>query len=212
MSEINKGDKCFIIYATCELTKVGIRDSLRNLLYGNDIIHCVQSYNEALKAVFRYPQATLIIELDDVSPRLLEMVNFIHWYCSNPSDLSVVAFTANHKRNVLNYLYALGLTAIISQFEPLSVFRTLILNSLNSERIILSPVVDNIMNGEFPTFLTPKEAEVMGKLFIGESVSEVAKSLGRDVRTISSHKRRAMEKLGLLCERDIHSLGHELVA
>ncbi|MGF7130696.1 two-component system capsular synthesis response regulator RcsB [Paraburkholderia sp. EB58] len=45
--------------------------------------------------------------------------------------------------------------------------------------------------------LSPRESEVIGMFAQGQSISEIARALGRDVRTVSRQKRFAMTKLGV---------------
>lgn len=45
--------------------------------------------------------------------------------------------------------------------------------------------------------LSPRETEVVGMFVRGRSVSEIARVLGRDIRTVSRQKRIAMAKLGV---------------
>jgi len=45
--------------------------------------------------------------------------------------------------------------------------------------------------------LSPRQAEVIGMFVRGKSISEIARDLGRDVRTVSRQKRDAMAKLGV---------------
>lgn len=45
--------------------------------------------------------------------------------------------------------------------------------------------------------LSPRQAEVIRMFVRGKSISEIARELGRDVRTISRQKRDAMAKLGV---------------
>jgi two-component system capsular synthesis response regulator RcsB len=45
--------------------------------------------------------------------------------------------------------------------------------------------------------LSPRQAEVIRMFVRGKSISEIARDLGRDVRTISRQKRDAMAKLGV---------------
>jgi two-component system, NarL family, captular synthesis response regulator RcsB len=45
--------------------------------------------------------------------------------------------------------------------------------------------------------LSPRESEVIREVVHGRSITEIARSLGRDVRTVSRQKRDAMAKLGV---------------
>jgi DNA-binding CsgD family transcriptional regulator len=58
--------------------------------------------------------------------------------------------------------------------------------------------------------LTRREASVLLMLLGGLSVRQVSELLGRDLRTISSHKRNAMARAGLEHNGDLHLLGAQL--
>jgi two-component system capsular synthesis response regulator RcsB len=124
---------------------------------------------------------------------------------------AIVAYTRNHKLSVLNYISALGARVIISQYESSSTFTDLIIKSFSSRSMLSSPMIKNILDTRISGELTVCEVQVIGQLFLGHNVSQVAQSLGRDIRTVSAHKRHAMEKLGLQCEKDLHVLGCALL-
>ncbi|MCY1286419.1 Transcriptional regulatory protein RcsB [compost metagenome] len=52
--------------------------------------------------------------------------------------------------------------------------------------------------------LSPREIEVLRLYVGGMSVSEVAQHLHRSIKTISTHKHSAMEKLGLRSDADLY--------
>jgi two-component system, NarL family, captular synthesis response regulator RcsB len=54
--------------------------------------------------------------------------------------------------------------------------------------------------------LTPRESEVIRKFVSGISISEIARALDRDVRTVSRQKREAMAKLGVSNDAGIFAL------
>lgn len=55
--------------------------------------------------------------------------------------------------------------------------------------------------------LTPMESRILLTLLSGAHVRPIADKLRRDTRTISSHKRRAMEKVGLANNGELYALG-----
>lgn len=57
------------------------------------------------------------------------------------------------------------------------------------------------------TALTARELDVLAYLFSGLSVSRVAQALHRDIRTISTHKRNAMVKLGFHNDSELFAQG-----
>ncbi|WP_109482913.1 response regulator transcription factor [Paraburkholderia sp. C35] len=61
------------------------------------------------------------------------------------------------------------------------------LSEASGEPLGMSPMRD----------LSPRQAEVINMFVRGKSISEIARYLGRDVRTVSRQKRDAMAKLGV---------------
>lgn len=55
--------------------------------------------------------------------------------------------------------------------------------------------------------LTPTERHIVQALLSGQDLTAIAWKLQRDIRTISSHKQRAMGKLGLTSNAMLHALG-----
>ena len=86
----------------------------------------------------------------------------------------------------------------------------LLIKSFSSSIALYSPMIKKILQEQMPGELTVCEIQVIEQLFLGHNVTQVAQHLGRDVRTVSSHKRHAMEKLGLHCDKDLHVLGCDL--
>ncbi len=59
------------------------------------------------------------------------------------------------------------------------------------------------MTSGTPTPLTPSEIEVLRLYTVGMSVSRISVHLHRSIKTISSHKRKAMTKLGIGTDADL---------
>lgn len=60
--------------------------------------------------------------------------------------------------------------------------------------------------------LTPIESRILLSLLDGAHVRHIAEQLHRNARTVSSHKRRAMRKVGLASNGELYSLGGLLYA
>jgi DNA-binding NarL/FixJ family response regulator len=61
--------------------------------------------------------------------------------------------------------------------------------------------------------LSDREFDVLRRLAIGDSVTDVASALNLSVKTVSSHKANAMGKLGLHNQTDLvrYALRHGLI-
>ncbi|MGE6471652.1 LuxR C-terminal-related transcriptional regulator [Serratia proteamaculans] len=55
--------------------------------------------------------------------------------------------------------------------------------------------------------LTPRETQILQALINGMDLSAIAWKLSRNIRTVSSHKQRAMRKLRLNSNAELHALG-----
>jgi DNA-binding NarL/FixJ family response regulator len=77
-------------------------------------------------------------------------------------------------------------------------------------------IAENLYGGaRLDTFheLSPREAEVFCLLARGQTVSQIGNNLGLSVKTVSTHKRRVMQRLGLasLSELVRYALSHGLI-
>ncbi len=52
--------------------------------------------------------------------------------------------------------------------------------------------------------MTNNEIEVLDRVSLGESVSEIAVQSQRSIKTVSNHKRNAMSKLGIETDSELH--------
>lgn len=209
ITENNPSNQIMVILP-CVLTTTGIEHQLKSEPKVKNLINVIKKIDEAYAEVLKAPGSLIVLNISESSNRLTEEVKFINWCRTVQPSAAIVAYTNNHKISVLNYISALGVRMIISQYEPTAIFIDLIIKSLSSKAMLCSPIVKSILEERVCGELTICEVQVMGQLFLGHNVSQVAQSLGRDIRTVSAHKRHAMEKLGLNCEKDLHVLGYAL--
>lgn len=69
------------------------------------------------------------------------------------------------------------------------------------------PVPLPLLPPQLAARLTPNERIIMQALLCGQDLTTIAWGLKRDMRTISSHKQRAMGKLGLISNPMLYALG-----
>ncbi|TNV20049.1 hypothetical protein FH968_12585 [Buttiauxella sp. B2] len=196
-----------VVILPCVLTAAGVVHQLKSEPRIRHLVNVIKSIDEPCADILKMPGSLVILNISESSSRLTEEIKLINWCRMVQPNAVIVAYTSNHKLSVLNYISALGVRMIISQYEPTTTFIDLIVKSFSSKEMLCSPMIKNILEERVCGELTVCEAQVMGQLFLGHSVSQVALNLGRNIRTVSAHKRHAMAKLGLNGEKDLHVLG-----
>ncbi|MCA1921319.1 LuxR C-terminal-related transcriptional regulator [Buttiauxella noackiae] len=199
-----------MVVMPCVLTAAGISHQLKSRLGIKDMINIINNIDEAYDGTFKIPHSMIILNVSQSSKQLAEEIRFIKWYRKEQSNKNIVIYTHNHKVSILKYLSSLGVQVIISQYELPTIFMELLIKSLSSTTTFYSPMIEEIMQKKMPGELTVCEAQVIEQLFLGHNVTQIAQHLGRDIRTVSSHKRHAMQKLGLNCDKDLHVLSCEI--
>ncbi|ELI7922747.1 response regulator transcription factor [Yersinia enterocolitica] len=120
-----------------------------------------------------------------------------------------VLYTDIKSISVLRYLSYMKMDAILSRSDCL--------NSLQNNIIEISKgafFYSNNHNGELTKntlglnstnrVMTDNEIEVLDRVSLGESVSEIAVQSQRSIKTVSNHKRNAMSKLGIETDSELH--------
>lgn len=135
----------------------------------------------------------------------LESIN----YCRKQWPLvPIIVCTALTKMEFLHQIKCLGVASICCKNDSLhSLKRSLIFSLCGSYQD--SPTATQQLQaytGNMPV-LTSKEIKVLSYLLDGSSVTATAQKLHRSVKTISSHKRNAMTKLGFKNDSQLYLQG-----
>lgn len=116
--------------------------------------------------------------------------------------IRVVVLTSMANAAILRAVAHAGVTAMLRKSEPLDDLAAIV-RGASQGRAHISPSIEREVAAanDSPSLcvprLTPRESEVIRKFASGNSITEIARALGRDVRTVSSQKREAMAKLGV---------------
>jgi two-component system, NarL family, captular synthesis response regulator RcsB len=119
-------------------------------------------------------------------------------------DVHIVVLTSLTNAAILRSIVSDGVTGMLNKSESMDELASAIraagtgrswvsqsilhtLSQASGEPLGMAPMRD----------LSPRQAEVIGMFVRGKSISEIARDLGRDVRTVSRQKRDAMAKLGV---------------
>ncbi|WP_151993062.1 LuxR C-terminal-related transcriptional regulator [Buttiauxella massiliensis] len=207
---INNVSSQVMVVIPCVLMVAGVIHQLNARPEFKNSINIIKDIHAAYDEVLKTPHSTIILNVSKSSQRLSDEVKFIKWYRKAKPNKNIVIYTHNHKVNILKYISSLGVRVVISQYESPSIFMELLIKSLSSGITLHSPMIKTVLQEQIPAELTECEMQVIEQLFLGRNVTQVAKRLGRDIRTVSSHKRHAMEKLGFHCDKDLHVFRCEL--
>ncbi|HGM5490684.1 TPA: LuxR C-terminal-related transcriptional regulator [Serratia fonticola] len=122
----------------------------------------------------------------------------------------IIVATTLHDTRMLAQLIPLGATGIYLKQDPLTVLTHVLLRGLAGLHS-LSPLAAILPDkNDLPPPLTGREMDVLECLFAGKNVTATARALNRDVRTVSTHKRNAMYKLGFHNDCDLYTSGNYL--
>ncbi|SIT39629.1 Two component transcriptional regulator, LuxR family [Paraburkholderia piptadeniae] len=119
-------------------------------------------------------------------------------------EVRIVVLTSLTNAAILRSIMSDGVIGMLNKSESMdelaSAIRAAGMNRSYVSRSILQTLADASGEplGMSPMrHLSPRQAEVIRMFVRGKSISEIARELGRDVRTISRQKRDAMAKLGV---------------
>jgi len=129
-------------------------------------------------------------------------------------SLHLVVHTSITNVAILRAVMNAGVTAMLSKSEPMCELTSAVCGAGYGRVYIGSSIRGGLeiagaglgsagadradgLDAARPPRLSPRESEVVRQLARGRSVTEVARMLGRDVRTVSRQKRDAMTKLGV---------------
>jgi DNA-binding NarL/FixJ family response regulator len=125
------------------------------------------------------------------------------------SDVALLVLTMRTTVHTHVRLFRSGATGYVSKESPPAMLvdavrhvagRRLFIDPALAEAMFFSPAISRRDPHEI---LSRREAEVLLKLAQGCSVSDIARALGLNIRTVSTHKTRLMQKLQLNSSADV---------
>lgn len=199
-----------LIMETCPMALTGIRRLLAQPYFQ------VTHWLEVPKAVdiplitTRHGADLVMMELNGEGESILDGVNVINQYLADWPLAPLIVCTTLTDVRLLKQLVAMGVHGIYLKQDPLSALIQCV-RQVMDEKCGHSPqaavLIDRGFSRSPPPMLTYREIEVLGCLFTGKSVTATALALHRDIRTVSTHKRNAMSKLGFDNDSELYSWG-----
>lgn len=188
---------------------VGLR-SLLAQFEGIEIVGSARSSTEILTLLSRQPCDILLT--DYVMPggahgdgqRMIELVRRRY------PALSILVVTMLENPVQIGKLVRFEHLSVVSKLDDASHITAALAQVLDGVRC-LSPTIQRLLDSSGPPVdvrarfgpLSPREVDVIRLYLSGMSVSQIAVSLGRSIKTISTQKMSAMRKLGLRGDLDL---------
>lgn len=191
-------EKGVLIMDACPVTALGIKRVLAESCGIVEPINTVQNLAAIPSGIVNAFPALLIMDICGENELMLDGLRLLaHLHESHPS-IKVVICTDFSDHRILELLASSNASGILLKHEPVLALTQCVRAVMSGERQWLSPKVKKLVSKSTPisTPLTARELDVLAYLFSGLSVSRIAKTLYRNIRTVSTHKRNAMIKLG----------------
>ena len=140
----------------------------------------------------------------DISMPLTDSFSLLKKIFTLRPDQKILILTMSSEEVYAKKYLHLGVSGFINKEADPSEIRRAIVSILNNKRYLSSRMQDTltreILEGKtqnpFET-LSPRELEIMNHLIEGKNVSEIADALCVHISTISTHKAKIMQKLGV---------------
>lgn len=181
----------------CPLTRLGLMRIVKSSFNPAEITECDDSASIA-PLMFGRRVDYVLMDVCGKNESVLQGLNHIQRIKKNWPLARLIVCTSFQNPNMLKRLVKMRVAAICSKSELPLVLKKCI-RFAQSKECYTSPVIETLLKAARVNglpWLTPKEMEVMDELFDGHTVTDISTRLYRDVRTVSTHKQRAMEKFG----------------
>lgn len=199
-----------IIMESCPVTALGMRRLLlESCDIGKDIVH-TNTLASIIPLIKIHRPRILLMDLCGEYESVLDGLRILPSLHSRWPEVKIIVCTAFRECRILQLVVSSGAHGILLKSEPTIAFVQCI-SQIMSGGTFYSPKLRQLLSlsesGKEITALTRRELDVLTYLFSGMNVSSVAAKMYRDIRTISTHKRNAMAKLGFKNDSELFAQG-----
>lgn len=204
----NKEKLRVLLMDPCPITREGMKQALASsTCFSNDIVETAEAYKIPL-LISKYKPNVLIMELHGHDESVLDVLRVITLCRASWSYLPIIICTAIENPRLLTLVRNMGVQGMCLKSESLESVVNCVNQVANEHCFFSSGVRKGIENNIYKCVpLTAKEIDVMEMIFSGKTVTATSSVMKRDVRTVSTHKRNAMEKLGFRNDCDMFTHG-----
>ena len=184
-----------------------MREGLRSLLDKQQDIEVVGEAEEGRKTVRLVTDLSPDVVIMDIEMASLNGIEATRQIVAKTPEIKVIALSVHSDRRFITEMLKAGASGYVLKdcsFEEL----VQAIRAVMANRIYLSPgIADNVIKDyvsflprtDFSVFsiLTEREREVLQLIAEGKNTKEIAFSLHVSVKTIETHRKRIMDKLGI---------------
>ncbi|WP_199637747.1 response regulator transcription factor [Serratia sp. PAMC26656] len=198
-----------VIMEPCPVTALGIRNKLiESCGYRQDRIQHVRCLADLPSVLLKHRPRLLIMELCGKSESVLDGLRLIAEVQAGSPQTALLVCTALDESRILRQLIASGIRGLMLKQETAIALTHCVQQVLAGKCSFSHRIRQRQLHEATPGRpLTARELDVLAELFSGKSVSSVALTMRRDIRTVSTHKRNAMLKLGFHNDGELYLQG-----
>ncbi|AVF37391.1 LuxR family transcriptional regulator [Rahnella sikkimica] len=193
----------------CPVTALGMKKMLVDSAGFTGPFTYVQSLAAIPEKMAGAPPVLLIMDICGEKESVLDGLRLLSQIATSSPSTKIVICTDYSDHRILELLASSGAHGLLLKNEPVLALSQCVTEVLEGASQWISPRARQILSGtgQTTTPLTARELDVLAYLFSGLSVSGVAQTLHRDIRTVSTHKRNAMMKLGFHNDSELFAHG-----
>lgn len=196
------------------LILTGLRSLIANLQSKCDVVAEAHQVSSLFRALQQHPCDLLITDFSMPSDECNDGLNMMQQLRRDYPILPIIVLTQIHNAGILQSLINLGVNGVLLKKAVIKELSTAISQVLSGQCFVGDSVKlllneSGIMEYGINIQLTPKESEVVRLLANGMSVTQVAEYLHRSIKTISTQKKSAMQRLGLQSDSDLFHYARE---
>jgi DNA-binding NarL/FixJ family response regulator len=187
-----------------DLVRVGLTQMLQ--ANGQFLVSCqagnIAELNQALQsgAMAEVVLLDLILGASCVADGLDQIKSL----CADHPTMPIIVLSMHDEPEVVFSVLSAGAKGYVSKDSPPSALMDAITQVHRGHRYVAPKLVENLLllgqTGPHQTWhasLTPREYEVLKRVVAGESIKSIALDLDLSIKTVSTHKVRLMDKLGV---------------
>ncbi len=184
-----------------------VRQGLRLLIESNSDIRVIGEASDGLEAIDLIQELQPDLVVFDISMPNLNGIMMVKKLRQLGVSTKLLALTANEDRAYLTELVSLGVNGYLlkrsAANELIDAIRATYKNQKFLDREIVTDLVEGVFSGSGKKsvvadgLLSDRETEIIRLIAVGYTNKEVASQLKISVKTVETHKARAMAKLQL---------------
>lgn len=169
--------------------------------------------NEGDSAFEKLKQTSFSMIILDVSMPGTDSFTLVHNILALQPQARILMFSMNPEEVYARRYLQMGVKGYLKKDAPEPEIRKAIETVMNNRRYISSTLAESLVNESFEQrqgnpfdYLSPREFEICQHLVKGTSVGDISRELHLNTSTISSHKGKIFQKLGVHNQIELNKL------